>query len=118
VTTDQSVNDLSDAFRETVRSYSKVVFGGAQYRVEIGAAIARGDGVVNTVELADQLGIVRQSVNQELRILERGGLLVRTDKGPEAGRKVFLTRQDSHYWAFCEEAMTDAGDRLRRRRQF
>jgi hypothetical protein len=42
------------------------------------------------------------SVNTELKILERAGLLVRLPK--ERGeRKVYLERQESAYWQACVE---------------
>jgi hypothetical protein len=63
-------------------------FGGAQYRMENGAAIAAGDGVVCA------------------------GLLVRT--APEKGeRRVFLLRQESVYWQLCEELTSVARRRTR-----
>ena len=37
-----------------MRERSRVLFGGAQYRIEIGAAIADGDGVVCIKDLAQQ----------------------------------------------------------------
>ena len=86
------------------RERSRALFGGAQYRVEVGAAIARGDGVVCIKDLADELGDPpgNGSVNTELKVLERAGLLVRAN--PEKGeRRVFLLRQESRYWGLCEE---------------
>src|SRR3954463_8704505 len=86
------------------RQLSRALFGGAQYRAEVGAAIAAGDGVVCIKDLAAQLGDPPGvgSVNTELKVLERAGLLVRA--APEKGeRRVFLLRQDSVYWQLCEE---------------
>jgi predicted transcriptional regulator len=95
------------------RAFSKMLFGGAQYRIEIGAAIQQS-ALVNTAELADELGLARQSVNQELRVLERVGLLVRTEKaGDSSSRKVFLMKESSAYWDFCVEAASTATGRLR-----
>ncbi len=76
------------------------------YRLEIGAAIAHTQ-IVNTAELADELGISRQSVNQELRILERAGLLARAPSSP-GSRKVFLIPAKSGYWFWCLEALSNA----------
>jgi hypothetical protein len=90
---------------ETARERSKALFG-AQYRVEVGAAIARGDGLVCIKDLADELGGPPGvgSVNAELRVLERSGLLVR---GPRdrSSRKVYLLRQPSSYWEVCLELL-------------
>jgi hypothetical protein len=91
-----------------VRYRSRALFGGAQYRLEIGAAIARGDGVVCIKDLTDELAEAypdapgRGSVNAELKVLERVELLVR---GPRerSERRVYLLRQPSEYWAFCAE---------------
>lgn len=99
------------------RAFSKALFGGAQYRLEIGAAIS-GKPMVNTAELADELGISRQSINQELRMLEGVGLLTRAEKGGDGGRKVYLMKMTSAYWDFCIEATEDAVDRLRKVQPF
>jgi hypothetical protein len=95
-----------------VRERSKALFG-AQYRVEVGAAIANGDGVVCLKDLAAELGDPPGvgSVNAELKVLERAGLLQR---GPRDGssRKVYLLRQASGYWDLCLELKGDV--RVRR----
>lgn len=96
------------------RAFSRRLFGGAQYRLEIGAAIWLNP-IVNTAELADDLGLSRQSVNQELRLLEQVGLLERQAGGE---RKVYLKRQESSYWSFCFEALGDALELMKRRREF
>ena len=98
---------------ERVRDRSRALFGGAQYRLEIGAAIARGDGVVCIKDLADELAESypgapgHGSVNNELKVLERAELLVR---GPRerSERRVYLLRQPSHYWTFCAEVCDSA----------
>jgi hypothetical protein len=98
----------------SVRQLSRVLFGGAQYRMEVGAAIAAGDGVVCIKDLAAELGDPPGvgSVNTELKVLERAGLLVRT--APEEGeRRVFLLRQESVYWQLCEELTSAARRRTR-----
>jgi predicted transcriptional regulator len=105
-----------DTTVSATRAFSKALFGGGRYRVEIGAAIHE-KGIVNTSELADQLVLPKQTVNQELRLLERIGLLLR-DETDDSGRKVFLRRQDSIYWAFCAEAALRAAARLQDVRQF
>jgi biotin operon repressor len=105
-----NVNHVPDVTLRASRAYSRLLFGGARYRVEIGVAI-RARPVVNTAELADELGLSRQSVNQELRLLERCGLLCRVDG--DSARKVYLIPQPSLYWDFCEEAAEAAERRLR-----
>jgi hypothetical protein len=80
------------------------LFGGAQYRLEVGAAIADGDGVVCIKDLAQELGDPpgMGSVNTELKVLERAGLLGRAPR--ERGeRRVYLLRQPSAYWTLCQE---------------
>jgi hypothetical protein len=86
-----------------IRQRSKALFGG-QYRVEVGAAIGAGDGIVCIKDLAEELGDPPGvgSVNAELRILERAGLLARTPRDPSS-RKVYLIRQRSAYWDLCLE---------------
>jgi biotin operon repressor len=105
-----NVNHPPDVTVRAARAYSRLLFGGARYRVEIGVAI-RGRSVVNTAELADELGLSRQTVNQELRLLEHCGLLCRVEG--DSGRKVYLIPQPSLYWDFCEEAAVAAEGRLR-----
>ena len=87
-----------------LRENSRTMFGGAQYRLEVGAAIADSDGVVSITDLAQVLGDPpgKGSVNTELKVLERAGLLVRAPQQP-GDRRVFLIRQKSAYWDFCRE---------------
>jgi hypothetical protein len=95
----------SDIARLTeVRTLSHALFGGAQYRVEIGSAIADSDGLVCIKDLADKLGDPpgNGSVNAELKILERAGLLVRVPR-EKGERRVYLARQESVYWKLCKE---------------
>jgi DNA-binding MarR family transcriptional regulator len=89
---------------EAMRRRSRALFGGAQYRIEIGAAIADGDGITCISDLAADLGDPpgTASVNTELKVLERAGLLVRAAK-TKGERRVFLIRQPSSYWALCKE---------------
>jgi DNA-binding MarR family transcriptional regulator len=89
---------------DAIRAMSRALFGGAQYRIEVGCAIAAGDGLVCIKDLAEELGDPpgNGSVNAELKVLERAGLLVRTPR--ERGeRRVYLARQESSYWSFCQE---------------
>ena len=112
--------DISaDTSLRAARAISKLLFGGSQYRVEIGAAIADGFASakpVNTAELADELHVSRQSVNHELQLLERAGLLIRIE--PDSGRKVFFLVQESHYWEWCREARARAATMLARVARF
>lgn len=93
---------------KAARDRSRALFGGAQYRVEIGAAIADGDGITCITDLAEQLAAEltdppgTASVNSELKVLEAAGLLVRAPKS-KGERRVFLTRQPSAYWRLCQE---------------
>jgi hypothetical protein len=93
---------------QRVRDLSRILFGGAQYRLEIGAAIANGDGMVCIKDLADELAAAyidapgNASVNTELKVLERAGLLSRAPR--ERGeRRVYLLRQEGGYWDTCRE---------------
>jgi hypothetical protein len=94
-----------DTARQRIRERSRALFGGAQYRLEVGAAIAEGDGIVCIKDLADELGDPpgKGSVNAELKVLEHAGLLNRTPRTP-GERRVYLMRQRSAYWTFCKEA--------------
>lgn len=98
-----------DAGRQRLRERSRALFGGAQYRLEVGAAIADGDGIVCIKDLAEELGDPpgTGSVNTELKVLERSGLLERADR-PRGERRVYLLRRESGYWKFCQEARGDA----------
>lgn len=97
------------------RLLSRRVMGGAQYRLEIGARIAVGE-TINTSDLANDLGIPKQSVNQELRLLERAGLIERMPDSHHGERRVYFTQVDksSAYWSWCVEALVQADDMLRR----
>jgi len=105
-----------DPDRRATRALSKLLFGGAGYRIEIGAAIAELRRV-NTTELADQLDVARQSVNQELRVLEHAGLLRRIRRRGK-GRAVFFAPQRSGYWRWCSEAQAKAVEMLERAPRF
>ena len=94
----------ADTKLQHLRNRSRALFGGAQYRLEIGAAIADGDGLVCIKDLAEELGDPpgTGSVNTELKVLERAGLLTRTPRiGGE--RRVYLVREPSTYWTLCRE---------------
>lgn len=99
--------------RQDVRRLSRALFGGAQYRLEVGAAIAAAAPVVSGPDIRDALGIVAQSVNQEMLVLERAGLLVRVSS-LAAERVVYYSVAESTYWAFCAEAATGAREMLGR----
>jgi hypothetical protein len=98
-----------DTDLQRLRERSRALFGGAQYRLEVGAAIAAGDGIVCIKDLADLLGDPpgRGSVNTELKVLERSGLLERAERR-SGDRRVYLMRQPSAYWTFCREAAREA----------
>jgi len=68
---------------------------GAQYRIEVGAAIAESDGIVCMVDLVKLLGDPpgKSSVNVELKVLERANLLARPNIKKD--RRIDLVRQDS-----------------------
>lgn len=85
------------------RELSRQLFGGANYRIEVGAAIADSDGLVCMVDLIRELGDPpgKSSVNAELKILEKAGLLSRPD-GRRSGR-IYLLRQASAYWEMCKK---------------
>ncbi len=98
------MNQQSDAQLAELRALSRTLFGGAQYRLEIGLAIADGDGLVSIKDLADELGDPpgTGSVNTELKVLERAALLKRAPK-QQGERRVYLARQESAYWNLCRE---------------
>jgi predicted transcriptional regulator len=102
----------SDVAIDAVRAISRNLHGGARYRIEIGAAIADAS-FVNTMELADALGLPRQSVHQEIQALERSGLLKRLPQDTSE-RKVYFTREPSNYWTWCREAAETAEEMLAR----
>jgi hypothetical protein len=85
------------------RELSHTLFGGAQYRIEVGAAIAESDGIVCAVDLVKLLGDPpgKSSVNAELKMLERANLLTRPNVRTE--RRIHLLRQDSPWWSLCLE---------------
>jgi predicted transcriptional regulator len=94
-----------DEQRAAVRSLSRTLFGGAQYRIEVGAAIAASDGIVCLIDLVEILGDPpgKSSVNTELKVLERAGLLTRVRTPRDDRRRVYLFRQPSQYWSACLE---------------
>jgi hypothetical protein len=113
---DRNVDQPTDVSIRASRALSHLMSGGANYRLEIGSAIASGDGVANTSDLASQLALPRQAVNLELLMLERVGLLRREEQG--SGRKVYFTRIPSDYWRWCKDGHTNAEEMLRRNPPF
>ena len=83
------------------RRLSHALFGGAQYRLEVGAAIRSGD-LVTITDLAGRLGDPpgKGSVNIELKVLESARLLERMPK-VGSDRKVYLRAIESPYWDTC-----------------
>jgi hypothetical protein len=93
---------MADAIDLTpTRELSRTLFGGAQYRIEVGAAIAESDGIVCQVDLVKLLGDPpgKSSVNAELKVLERANLLTRPNVTKD--RRIDLVRQDSPWWDMC-----------------
>ena len=88
---------------------------GAQYRIEVGAAIAESDGIVCMVDLVKLLGDPpgKSSVNAELKVLERAKLLTRPNIKKD--RRIDLLRQDSPWWGMCLD-LRDATAKKRRQR--
>ena len=88
---------------------------GAQYRIEVGAAIAESDGIVCMVDLVKSLGDPpgKSSVNAELKVLERANLLTRPNIKKD--RRIDLVRQDSPWWDVCV-GLRDATAKKRARR--
>ncbi len=115
LTLSMTVEQRSDVQVRAQRALSKVLCGGAQYRLEIGAAIA-GAQMVNTMELATALDLNRQSVNKELHILRTAGLLREVDCG--TAREVYFEPVASGYWAWCVEASREAQTMLERTMPF
>ena len=102
---------MSPDAKYAIRDLSRILFGGAQYRLEVACAIAAGDGVVCIKDLADELGDPpgQGSVNTELKKLEEAGLLTRQPRSV-GDRRVMLQREQSGYWACCEELATRASE--------
>lgn len=88
---------------DPVRDLSRILFGGAQYRLEVGAALA-SEELTSIKDLAERLGDPpgTPSVNTELKRLEEAGLLIRL---PRVGsdRRVHLRARTSSYWDTCRE---------------
>jgi hypothetical protein len=86
-------SDTSSALQE-LRLLSRALFGGAQYRLEVGLAIAVGDGLVCIKDLAEQLGDPpgSGSVNTELKILERRASWSACPARRGSGASIWLAR--------------------------
>lgn len=88
---------------DSIQNLSGILFGGAQYRLEVGAALSTGEltSIKGLVELlGDPPGAA--SVNTELKQLEKAGLLERLPRvGSE--RRVHLRSTSSTYWLKCRD---------------
>lgn len=99
---------LSDAQRESLRDLSGALFGGARYRLEVGAVIDAHDRLANTSEIARILGDPpgKGGVDRELKILETAGLLGRVS--PKGKKPVYWQADASPYWKMCRHYWTIA----------
>ena len=103
---------MNSAREDTVRAtrvLSSRLFGGAHYRLEVAAAIAEGDGLVNLTALMQELPLSadrKVSVNNEIARLRNVGLLVPIED-PATVRRRWLRRVDSPCW----QAFLDLRDR-------
>jgi DNA-binding MarR family transcriptional regulator len=115
-----SLDRVSDVSSRATRALSKIVFGGAQYRIEIGAAIAALEDFkyFNGSEIAERIGVSKQTVSHELRMLEDAGLIVRIPRADDSARKVFYTPTPSVYWQWCLEASRLAAELLDRKARY
>ena len=105
----------TDRSVRAARALSKLVYGGAHYRVEVGALIAderASSQPVNVAEVAEALSLSRQAISNEFRLLDEAGLLRRTDPG--SGRKIFYLSAPSAHWEWCQEARASAAEMLDR----
>lgn len=115
----ESLDKQSDVSLRAARALSKILFGGAQYRLAIGAEIASLDlDSFNASELAQRTGISKQSVSYELGMLEDAGLIQRLESVDKSARKVFYTRVSSAYWAWCSEGAAQAAEMLSRKPRY
>lgn len=105
------VSGAPDVTTRAKRALSKILFGGAQYRLEVASAIgALRSDVFSTSDLG--LALLPQVLHRELDVLERSGLVERV---PDAGPRVFYRRYASRYWDWAAEASANAEEMLGRR---
>jgi hypothetical protein len=100
----RSAPDLSSKLLRSSTTYENSParsFGGAQYRLEIGAALRAGE-TITIKDLASELGDPPgvPSVNTELKLLEAAGLVDRLPK-VRSDRRVFLRPIETPYWDTC-----------------
>jgi hypothetical protein len=96
------------AQRDAVRAVSAVLFGGAQYRLEICGALESGERVT-AVGVADRLAFPpsKASVHIELQRLVQAGLLRRLNKIP-GDRHTYLQVESSQLWQCARELAAKA----------
>jgi Fe2+ or Zn2+ uptake regulation protein len=83
--------------RERLRAHSRALFGNLD-RLEVAAAIAASDGMVNATDLQWQLRIANNRVRTQLVVLAELGLLQHVEMET---RKRHYLRIESAFWPTC-----------------
>lgn len=100
---------------QTVRDLSRVIFGGAQYRLEVCATLESGVEFT-ALDLVAQLGDPpgKASVHTEVKKLREAGLVVDVPR-PSSARSRPMRAVDSLFWAACRELRDVVLERRARR---
>src|SRR4051794_24172830 len=98
-----TMDRLLELQRETVRAVSSVLFGGAQYRLEVCGAL-QSDERITAAGLAERLGSPpgKASVHIEVQRLEQAGLLKRLPRIP-GDRHAYFKVQSCGLWECARE---------------
>ena len=99
----RTMDRLLELQRESVRALSGVLFGGAQYRLEVCGAL-QSDERITAAGLAERLGNPpgKASVHVEVQRLEQAGLLERLPRIP-GDRHAYFRVHNSALWDAARE---------------
>ena len=102
---DSTLRLMNPLVRARVREVSKVLFG-ANYRLEVAAAIAAQDAPFYLKRLVEITGIPHSAVHVELRHLLEVGML--KDVPTFSGERIrYLDRSESVFWTLVREYLDE-----------
>jgi DNA-binding IclR family transcriptional regulator len=84
--------------RVHLREQSKRLFGNAD-RLEVAAAVARSDGIVDASSLSEQLGLPANRTRAQLLAFAHAGIL---EASPMLEQRCYYIRQSSAFWSLAE----------------
>jgi DNA-binding transcriptional ArsR family regulator len=103
--------DLSDDARAILQNASRELHG-SRYRLEIYCYVAQSEGRVYAHGLARTTGLTDKLVGNELRRLERAGLLEVVAADDPGQKRQYYRRLDSCFWTYLQSFSQELAERV------